>query len=141
MTIQISKDEMRLLAYLHEHAQGFDDRFAFHPAKIATDLGITKPQLQRDSSFLSSHGLTGVRSLNMTTFNAVTHSLSDIWLTGHGENLMRTLENQMEEQLLNYTEEPSAAGRITLKVMSFLWDKSQDIVVGIVSQYIGNHIS
>jgi hypothetical protein len=57
MKIQISRNEMRVLGYLHEHAKGFDDRFMFQPNALITSLSITSEDLSRDTSFLAEHNL------------------------------------------------------------------------------------
>ena len=142
MNVLISKDELRLLAYLHEHAKGFDERSAFKPKPVADALGITIDQLQRDSSFLAEHRFVVVRTLNMSTMNnGNNHVLDAIWITGHGENLVRKLENDLEQELSGAPDQtPGKARRLTAAAAAFVYDLSRAIVVKAVVDYAtGKH--
>jgi hypothetical protein len=95
MTVRISKLELRLLGFLHEHARGYDGRYQFRPIDIRNALETDQGQLERDTSFLAQHRLAGVRTLNQTTFATAqtgAFKLVGLWLTGEGKNLMRKLE-------------------------------------------------
>jgi hypothetical protein len=137
MTINISKSEMRLLGYLHENAKGYDERFMFTPASVSKALGITMDQLQKDSSFLSQHNLAVVKSLDMSTFNGINHQMVGLWLTGYGENLMRTVESDLEQELTKAPDyQPSVGVKFTMKAATFLMETAKDITVQVVSKAI-----
>jgi hypothetical protein len=137
MTVLISKNEMRLLGYLHEHAKGFDQRSQFKPDIVAQALRISLDQLNRDSSFLASHSLAGVASLDMSTFSGVNHKMVGIWLTGDGENLMRHLEQELDSQLEGAPDQtPGMAKRLTLKASDFVYDTAKAVIVKIVADYV-----
>src|ERR1035437_2075486 len=91
----ISEEELKLLAYLHENAMGYDQRFQLAPKKIMQDLGINYSQLRKDSSYLASHGLIGVVTHDTSGFGdpvGGSFILSGLFLQVNGEDYMRELE-------------------------------------------------
>ena len=125
-----------MLAFLHEHAQGYDERFIFNRERLTKGLGTSIEQIQRDSSFISAHGLVVVKTMGPVVNAGLPH-LVGIWLTGDGENMMRTIESEMEDQLLAAPEYSDSIGaRITTKTMGTLWDSAQGVVVAIVSKWV-----
>jgi len=137
---QLSRNELRLLGYLHANAKGYDDRFQFRPADICKALSIKPEQLNADSSFMASNGLLGIKSLNMTTFATAdvgNHNIVGIWLTGNGERLMRTLENALDEQLQQWPDYVAATERkLNEKAAGFLWDTAKHHTTEVISAWI-----
>jgi len=137
MKIQISRNEMRILGHLHEHAQGFDDRFRFKPEDVATAIGISDEQLRRDTSFLSEHGLVQLKLVNLSNNDFIDHRLVGLNLTGDGENLIRNLEAEMEDELLKAPDYSQTIGaKITVKSAEFIWDTAKAVLVLKLSQWL-----
>lgn len=139
MNVNISKSEMRLLGYLHEHAAGCGEIFPFIPKEVCTALGITPGQLDKDLSFLAQYKLADGKAIGIETMNSRPglHTLQNLWLLGNGENLMRKMESDLEDQLMKAPDySPSIRAKITMKAAGFLMDTARDIVVQIVSKSI-----
>ena len=111
MDIKINEDELKLLAYLHEHATGFTQESEVEPGKITAALGIELEQFNKDASFLASFGFVGKNATNVTSYQGPTEILwNGIWLTAAGENYMRHLEAA-----------PGVMQKITVAVVGGLW--------------------
>jgi hypothetical protein len=131
--IRISKAELELLSYLHEHATRFDRSQQFQPTQVATALATTPEQLQKSLSFLSGYGLVGT----IDTHNSVFSGAIAIWLSQEGENLMRKVEADLEDQLLKAPDYHQSRGiKITLKAAGWLMDTAQQVVVQVVAKAI-----
>src|SRR5271156_2218541 len=103
MKANISDDELKLLAFLHENARGYTSDFPFDPDNVCSVLKIEGPQLAKDGSYLASHGLIGI---DIVTDRDGIESVSQLWLAGQGEDYMRELENQ-----------PGVPRKVTVKVV------------------------
>jgi hypothetical protein len=136
MKIQISRNEMRILGYLHEHAKGFDDRFMFQPNALIASLGITSEDLSRDTSFLAEHNLVKLQVRRVISI-ASGFQIHGLNLTGEGENMMRNLEAEMEDQLLKSPDhKPGLGAKLTVKTAEFLWDSAKGVVIMKVTQWL-----
>lgn len=99
MNANISTDELKLLAYLHENANGYTEHFRFEPQDVCAALGINDEQVKKDTSYLVSHGLAGMQVVDFGTRGSPhAFELNSIWLTGDGENYMRAVEAEVEKE-------------------------------------------
>ena len=132
MNANISTDELRLLAYLHEHATGYTEQFRFEPQEVCTALEITEEQIKKDTSYLASHGLAGMQVVDFGTRRSPhAFELNSIWLTGDGENYMREIEVQVEK------EEPGMFKKIGVKAV----EVGEKIVMAIAVKVLTDKLS
>ena len=129
MQHNISKDEMRLLAYLHENATGYDKRHELNAEVAADALGFSGDDLRKHASYLAGLGLIDVRRFTML-MGTPTYYVKGIWLTIKGENLMRELEN-----------EPSIAKEITAKTAGAIYDAGREVIVKIVGDFLSRWVT
>lgn len=133
MTVRISKLEMELLGYLHEHATRYDVSGQFHYKAVAEALQITDEQFQQNTSFLKGHNLVGT----IDTHNSMFSGAIAVWLTTEGENLMRKVEQDLNDELLKAPDYvPSRGVKITLKAAGWLMDKTADAVIAVVAAFL-----
>jgi|GEM_PF-3969867 len=125
MTAHINEDELKLLTYLHEHAKGFTEQFSFAPDELERELGIDEEKLKKDASYLHDHGLARMRTLDKTTYAGLSFTLVGVWLTGLGENYMRSLEAQ-----------PSIGRKLTVGAVSELWAMGKGAIVSTAGQLL-----
>jgi len=128
MQHNISKDELRLLAYLHEHATGFDKRHGLKAAEVVRALEFSDDELRKHASYLAGLGLIDMRRFTML-IGPPDYELKGIWITIKGENLMRELESA-----------PGIARKITSKAASAIFDMSREIVVNVVSEFMSRWV-
>jgi hypothetical protein len=133
MGANISEDELKLLAYLHENAGGYTDMFTFEPEDLTTALGIGIEQLKKDVSFLAGFGLAGMQTSDTTAYGSrgTTFILVGVWLTSIGESYMRELEERLNKQ----EEKPGAVKKVTLKVVQEGWGMVKAVAVSVLSEY------
>jgi hypothetical protein len=129
MTANINEDELRLLAYLHEHAEGYDGNFAFEPENVASALNFEMPAMKKNSSYLAAHGLVGMSAADTTTMTARGFIFVTVWLTGLGEDYMRALE-----------KEPSVGRKLTVGAVSQMWDAGKGIIVSTAAQLLAEYV-
>jgi hypothetical protein len=122
MVNNISKEEFNVLAYLHEHAEGYTDLFRVEPQIVAKALGVDMKTFNKDLSYLAAHGLIGVRTQEPDWEKA---SIAGLWLTGDGENFMRELENQ-----------PGIARKITMGTVNAIYDAGREIIVKLLAEFL-----
>jgi hypothetical protein len=133
MTVNISKAELTLLGYLHEHAEGYDVKGQFPPTEVAKALDVTDEQVQRATSFLKGYNLVGTLDTHSSKF----HGAIAIWLTQEGENMMRKVEADLEAELLNAPDYQQSVGvRITTKAAGWLMDTAKGVVIAVVAKAI-----
>lgn len=125
----ISKDELAILAYLHEHAEGYTQEFQMTPGEVAQAMRIDLPKFQKDASYLAAHGLVGMQAMDASSDEGRLFLFVGIWLTGDGENFMRELENQ-----------PGIAQRITTKTASAIYDTAKAVIVKALGDYLGGRL-
>jgi hypothetical protein len=129
MGTNITKDELRLLACLHEHAKGYGDAFTLDKAELLRVLGVDEPTLLRSVSFLMPFGLIGAKITTLGHGAETASLLRWVWLTAAGENFMRELEAQ-----------PAFAQRITMKTAAAFWDTGRAIIVKVLSDFLAGKL-
>jgi hypothetical protein len=129
MKANINQDEMKLLAYLHEHATGYIEECALDPAKIKEALGIDDAELGKDMSYLKGHGLVGVRIITFRNAKGSVSEMQGMWLTSTGEDYMRELENQ-----------PGIGKKITVAAVKQTWEQMKSIAAQVLAELIGRQI-
>lgn len=92
MTEPIEEAELRMLAYLSEHAGGYHQRLWLDPKPLIRALGLSQEQFGTDSARLVAHGLAGVRNYAPDAVPVPPTRCCAIWLTGKGEDYMRALQ-------------------------------------------------
>lgn len=128
-TNNISKDELRLLAHLHEHAVGYGEGFNFDSRVLLQALEMDESGFTKTVTYLSAFELVGAR-ISRAGDGAATQSLIRwVWLTGHGENFMRELENQ-----------PGIGTKITSKTASFLYDTAKGVIVKVLGEFLAGRL-
>ena len=133
MTVQISKTEMCLLGFLHEHGTRYDVTGQFNPPDVAKALGVTDEQVQRATSFLKGHNLVGT----IDTHSSLFRGAIAVWLTQEGENFMRKVEADLEDELMKAPDyQPSVGVRITAKAAVWLMDTAKGVVVAVMAKAI-----
>jgi hypothetical protein len=125
MKANINEDELRQLAYLHEHATGYTDDFQIDPDNVRVELVVTDEQLAKHASYLAAHGLAGV---SVVTTRDGYEGLSSLWLTGDGEDYMRELESQ-----------PGVGKKVTVAVVKEMGNALRTIAVQILSDLLTKH--
>ncbi|MGA2440098.1 MAG: hypothetical protein ABSH08_04010 [Tepidisphaeraceae bacterium] len=125
MKANINENELRLLAYLHEHAAGFTDDFQIDPDNVRVELEVTDEQLAKDASYLASHGLAGMTAaVSRDGYEA----LSSLWLMGTGEDYMRELEAQ-----------PGVAKKLTVAAVKEMGNALRSVAVQVLSDLFSKH--
>jgi hypothetical protein len=132
MTIRISKSELRILGYLHEHATRFNAGDQYDPTTVAANLETSDEQLQKDLSFLHHYKLID-GDLSM---NSMGSGFLSFWLTGDGESVMRKAEDDLAEELSKNPDVKTTGKTITAKAAGWLMDTAQKIVVDVVAKAI-----
>lgn len=130
MVNNISKEELAILAYLHEHARGFTEAFPFVPAEVAAAMDRAVDQFLKDASYLEAHGLVGMNVIDASSSDGPSFIHMDMWLTGDGENFVRELEQQ-----------PGIARRITTKTVGAIYDAGREIVVRVLGDFLSGRVT
>lgn len=140
MKPNISKDEFRIMAYLHENAKGFSEDFPFKPEDVAPALGIKIDQLQKHVSYLTGHGLIGTFQPQFLHYGD-NRSDWELYLTSSGEDFMRELDEMLVQQLEAAPDaEPGTVQKITLKVAGFVYDLGKAVIVKVLADSMtGKH--
>jgi hypothetical protein len=89
MSSNISRAELTMLEYLHQHSGGSGERIWLDPKPIRRDLRISMDQFVEDSASLVAHGFAGVRDFRPDANNVPSSTCSAIWLTRMGEEYLR----------------------------------------------------
>jgi hypothetical protein len=118
MKANINEDELKLLAYLHEHAEGYTEEFQLTPGEVAEEMQIEFKKFAKDASYLASFGLIGMNTIDNSSLDGRSYGFMGMWLTGHGENYMRELEQQ-----------PGIARKLTVGAVSELWEMGKGTIV------------
>ena len=129
MKANINEDELRLLAYLHERAEGYDENFQLDPAIVGKELVLDAPQLAKAASYLASHGLVGMETADTSTFSGRSFLFNGLWLTGTGEDYMRELEDQ-----------PGVGKKITVAVVREMGSTLRTIAVGVLTELVKRQV-
>jgi hypothetical protein len=125
----ISETEMQILAYLHEHAAGYDDNYPFDCDTIKRELAMDDVTFRRAVSFLDQWRLVGLRGEKVRNSQAHNFLLGQIWPTGLGENYVRDVE-----------ESPNVGRRITVTVVKEAWGIIKPVAIGVLGIVIGKTI-
>jgi hypothetical protein len=91
MDIRLTKQELEILAYMHEHAEGFGALDAVPDESICAALGCSKAELRKSQTYLAYWGLVALAETNVADQSAC-------YLTGAGENLMRHFEEELRQK-------------------------------------------
>ncbi len=124
MNANINEDELKLLAYLHERAEGYDENFRFEPEPVGSELSIDDRELRKIASYLVSHGLVGMEASRFDNGDVLLHGL---WLTGAGEDYVRELEAQ-----------PSVSKKITVAVVKEMGNALRTVAVAVLTQWVNS---
>lgn len=127
MDININEAEMTMLAYLHEHATGFSDAYAFDPEGVMKSLEMESPAFEKTLSFLEQLNLVGVSS---ESFNDdFGRAIFGIWISGSGENFMREIEKA-----------PGISRTLTVGLVKELWGLGKGVLaaaaVAVLTEYM-----
>jgi hypothetical protein len=99
MELLVNETELEILAYLHEHAEGFGQQFALESPQIVESLGASKGEFTRAAFYLDGWGLIGIDT-SMDCFGDE-GEITPIFLTATGEAYMRELDRRaVDSQLL-----------------------------------------
>ena len=88
MWTDISREELALLEYLHEHAGVRGGRIGLDPKVIKRELRISAARLDVDSASLAAQGLAGVRHTRTGSDERPSSTCSAIWVTIKGEDYL-----------------------------------------------------
>jgi hypothetical protein len=127
MKANINEDELKLLAYLHEHAEGFGESFQINTKAAAETLGFDDQSFRKHWSYLEEHGLVGTSRIRERSTGVVV--IATRYLTGLGEDYMRELENQ-----------PGIAKKITVKVVTEGWATIQSVAASVLGEVVKTHL-
>jgi len=133
MNANISQSELTVLTYLHEHAKGYGRGFQISPEELVEALNIEFSQLVKDASYLESHGLIGVETIQSDE----AYIPIGFFLQGLGEDYMRELELQINAQ----GQAPSGVRRITVKVLGELGKIARDTAVKVLTDLTARHLT
>lgn len=125
MKANISEDELKLLAYLHEHARGFNKHFHIEAKALLADLSLTDDQLKCHSSYLEAHGLAGVTASFVGSLGDQHPIIRGIWITGLGEDYMRELEDS-----------PTVSRKLTAGVVTETWGVLKAVAAKVLGDLI-----
>ena len=138
MNANINENELKLLAYLHEDATGYDVEHQIPSEHIMQGLGmedleISGRELRKWASYLEAHGLVGMVKDHEVTFETEGETpIAAVWITGSGENFMRELEERLKAE----KKEPGPAKTITAKVVQEGWVVLKGIAVNVLSEFV-----
>jgi hypothetical protein len=113
----INEDELKVLAYLHEHAKGWGEDFPVSKNQMMAALGWEREQFRKHWSFLAGHGLVGSRTSEVQVpigFRKIPQTL--YWMTVDGEKYMRAIESR-----------PGIGKKLTVTVVSELWGMGKGV--------------
>lgn len=127
MQARITEDELRLLVWLHENAKGFNDGSGFDPDEVSQALEVDDSTLYKLASYLSGHGLVGLKLANMTHFGSrgQESSIIFLWLTSLGEDYVRNIE-----------AEPGIARRLTVSTLAEVKDLAVKTATTILTELV-----
>ena len=131
-TNNITKDELRVLAWLHEHAEGFGPDFKLSGRRMAESLGVDWVEAKKMVSYLGEFGLLGYRFKSQPIRRDTREpfgpprAFDGVWLTGLGENYMRELEQRAPVA--------NVAERVTAGVAGAVYDAARDVVVKVLAE-------
>lgn len=134
--VNIGKDELTLLAYLHEHCKGFSHTYKIRPDEVRSAISMSEADFRKASTFLTGFDLIGVDEKGV--FSGQKRSvLIGVWLTSRGENFMRQLEADLAAELAKVPEsKPGMALKITTAVAGGLWDVSNKVIASVLATYV-----
>ena len=123
MDYHINESEIKLLAFLHEHAEGYGDDFTLDPDAVMKGLDMDARTFQLAASYLQELGLAGLRATRVDDNSGSQVFIFGVCLTGAGENFMRNLERT-----------PGIAERVTVAVVSQAYKVGTDVFAKTVAQ-------
>jgi hypothetical protein len=130
MNAHIDEGELKLLAFLHEHAEGYTEHFALDPADVEKELDVSIDRLKKDASYLAGHGLAGITTLDTSTYGSGRSALLvGLWLTSAGEDYVRALER-----------DEKVGRRLTAKVVAELWGMGKGILASVAAAVLGDFL-
>jgi hypothetical protein len=124
MTANINENELKLLAYLHEHARGYGKDFKVDIGEATKAAGFDLLQFGRHASYLAEHGLVGISVMDVERFSEDDIIYEGLWLTGQGEDFMRELESQ-----------PGVPKKLTVSAISEGWGAIKSIAASLLAEY------
>lgn len=126
MKSNINEQELTLLTYLHEQAQGFGKEFQQPADAIMAALNLTADQLRKAGSYLQEHGLAGVVVTPVVTFDQEGQvEVESLWLTGLGEDYLRELEAA-----------PGVGSKLTVAAISEMWGMGKGVIVAAAAKIL-----
>jgi hypothetical protein len=131
MNANINDDELKLLAYLHEHSAGYGSTFPYVPGEIAQAMTVAWELFIKNASYLEEHGLVGLRVLDASSTDGPAFIQDRIWLTGDGENYMRELEERLKVE----EKQPGPARKITMRVVAETGSVLRSIAVAVLTDF------
>lgn len=137
MNVNITTDELRLLAYFHEHATGFNDSHRWSHQQIPeiiAAIGTTEADFRKSLSYLKSFGLLGAKYINADTMNSSGAIIAGIWLTAEGENYMRQLEAELEKK------QPGKFKKIGAKAVDLLEGTGMAVAIKVLTDFLEGRI-
>jgi hypothetical protein len=146
--IWLNETELKVLAFLHERATGYDRFHCVHAKDqngLAKEIGCDNAAFAKAVSYLGSWNMVG--DLDRHARDPATKekfrrmgggAIHSLWLTGDGEAYMRALEAQLERDTL------LAKGKtLTLGALAQVWAAARDAVAqtaGVVlAEYVKQH--
>ena len=135
--VNIQKGELELLAYLHEHVEGYGEHDRLRAEEVIKAMGVTAADFRKAATFLREFGLVGIVEKPHRSTSSQGVMMGGIWLTGQGENFMRQLEADLAGKLATAPDaEPGTATKITTKVAGWLYDVSKDVIADVLATYV-----
>jgi hypothetical protein len=129
MKANINEAELSLLAYLHEHARGFNEHYLSVTKIIQTDLELSDAQLHFQSSYLAAHGLVGVNATFVGSLGDQHPVIRGLWITGLGEDYMRELEAA-----------PGVGKKLGAGMVREMGAALRTIAVAVLSDFLKRHV-
>ena len=128
MDFVLIRNDLELLAFLHEHTTRFDETNAFDDDELRNELAWTPEQLERSLCYLRAHEL-------VKKDNAESGTLAKHFLSIKGETFIRRLEHGLvKDELLK----PGQAFRHSL-LRSFTGDNRDFLLQCAVEHLAGRH--
>jgi len=121
----INADELSLLAYMHEHAEGYTAEFPIDIDATMQTLGVDQKHFIKDLSYLVDQQFAGWNAIDTSTYEGRSFEMESFWLTSRGENYIRDVESQ-----------PGFAKKITVGVVKEGWGLLKGIAADVLKNYM-----
>jgi hypothetical protein len=139
MDINITLNELKLLALLDEQATGYTEGDLIIGKKlepVLKEMNYSEPhkEFRKALTFLASFQLLGIRQSVFENSGGSSAEITGIWVTGIGTNYLRQLEVELNKQ------EHGKVHKLTGKAVSLLGSVGQAVAIKVLTDYANSHI-